>query len=59
MNKIIIIAIVIGAIVLYWSAWKDEKRAEAVSIYEDCIMEQYNQTPADYYQLNGEYPICL
>lgn len=54
----IVLVIVAIALFLKWSAWQDDRRAEAVQRYETCVLEEYNTTPTAWYLQNGEYPEC-
>lgn len=37
---------------------RDKKLMVAAQAYETCIIEEYNQHPTEYYQINGQYPTC-
>ena len=47
--------------IVIWMAWtleRDEKLVTAMQAYEDCTLEHYKTTPAQYYNENGFLPEC-
>ena len=52
------IVIIAMTVVLVWLAQRDVELMEWATLYEDCVMVEYNTTPTVYYNENGEYPEC-
>ena len=58
MFLIVILGVIALGLYLHWVNGRDEKIMKAGTEYENCIKEQYHQTPADYHVTNGTYPEC-
>lgn len=60
MKQTIITILVATAVIgmLHLSSQRDAKVIAAAEAYEDCVLEEYNMTPAQYREINGNYPKC-
>lgn len=54
----VIIIVILMTLLLKWSINHDKKVMESSERYEDCIMQEYGISPAQWYIENGEYPKC-
>lgn len=59
MNTPIIIGGFLALIVVnVWAANVDTERNAAYATYEQCVQQQYHMTPMEWYEENGQYPLC-
>lgn len=60
MTKTIITILIAVAVIgiLHLSSQRDDKLIAAAEAYEDCVLSEYNMTPAQYREINGNYPEC-
>lgn len=54
---------VIAALAILWGVvsflqWRDEQVQQGATLYEACVLREYNTTPAAWYAEHGEYPKC-
>lgn len=54
---LLMVAVVLVAYI-GWTVKRDEQLMKSMEAYEDCVREEYNTTPAAWYEENGEYPNC-
>lgn len=53
-----ILIIILIASYFRWIDNRDKKLAKSIKIYEQCVKEKYDTTPAAYRVEHGEYPYC-
>lgn len=41
-----------------WTADRDKKVEQASARYELCVHNQYGMSPAQWYEEQGQYPVC-
>jgi hypothetical protein len=54
----LVMLITIIALFINWSIEHDKQTGEAAERYEACVAKEYGQSPSEYRELYGEYPIC-
>lgn len=53
-----ILIIVVVIVFVSWSSNRDEKIMEAAHQYEQCVLDEYETTPASFREVMGYYPPC-
>ena len=57
------IIFVFGLVLIFFSLfrffeWRDRQIERGAEKYVACIKAEYNTSPANWYALHGEYPVC-